>query len=288
MKLHVLGNGGPRPTRGGERFGTSLILECGAERIMVDCGPGTTYKMARMGLRPTQVNSVFFTHHHSDHIVDFPCFALLRFDLDPGDLPPLGVFGPPPTVELVDRLFGKRGAFLPDIVARREHPISHHGHVKRGGTLPRPGIKVEAHDLDSGMVVAGKGWKATAVRVPHVEPYLITLAYRFDTDGGSVVFLCDAADCPELRELARGADTLVTGMVPVNFKEGDSSHPIRGVSADLSEVVDIAVDSGISTVVLVHEAPHGEDVVAGLRRGYGGKGYDGSVLRCAELESVEL
>ena len=79
----------------GERYGCSCILEIGDDRIMVDCGPGTTYKMARMGMSPTQVNSVFLTHHHSDHIVDFPCFALLRFDLDPGDLPPLRIFGPP-------------------------------------------------------------------------------------------------------------------------------------------------------------------------------------------------
>ena len=204
MNLHILGNGGPRPSRMGEHYGCSCILEIGDDRIMVDCGPGTTYKMARMGMSPTQVNSVFLTHHHSDHIVDFPCFALLRFDLDPGDLPPLRVFGPSPTVEFVDRLFGKDGAFLSDVVARREHHISHHGHVGRGGTLPRPGMKVDVSDISSGAVVEGKGWKATAVQVPHVEPYLTELAYRIDTDSGSVLFLCDAADCPELRPLARG------------------------------------------------------------------------------------
>lgn len=288
MKLHILGNGGPRPSRKGERYGTSCILEFGEERIMVDCGPGTTYKMARMGILPTQVNSVFLTHHHSDHNVDFPCFALLRFDLDPGDLPPLKVFGPPPTVEFVDRLFGKEGAFLPDIVARREHPVSHHGHVERGGTLPRPGIKVDACDLDSGTVVEGKDWKATAVEVPHIGPYLTTLAYRIDTSEGSVLFVCDAADCHELRELAKGVDTFVTGLVTLNFKEGDASHPIHGVSADISEVVDIAVDGGIPRIILIHGSPLGDDVVEKLRRGYGGKGYDGLVVRPDELTTVEI
>ena len=157
MKLHILGNGGPRPTSRGERFGTACLLEFGEEWILVDCGPGTTYKMARMRMLPTRLNTVFLKHHHADHIVDFPCLALLRFDLDPGGLPPLRVYGPPPTVEFVDRLFGKTGAFYPDLVARQEHPVSHHGHVERGGTLPRPGIKVEARDLESGAVVRGKG-----------------------------------------------------------------------------------------------------------------------------------
>jgi len=71
MKIHILGNGGPRPSSKGERYGTSCILEVGEERIMIDCGPGTTYKMARMGMRPTQVNSLFFTHHHTDHKLDW-------------------------------------------------------------------------------------------------------------------------------------------------------------------------------------------------------------------------
>jgi len=275
----------------GERYGTSCILEFGEERIMVDCGPGTTYKMARMGMRPTQVNSVFLTHHHSDHIVDFPCFALLRFDLDPGDLPPLRVFGPPPTVEFVNRLFEKEGAFFPDIVARREHPVSHHGHVQREGTLPRPGMKVEASDLNSGAVVEGSGWKATAVQVPHVEPYLTTLAYRIDTDSGSVLFLCDAADCPELRQLARGVDTFVTGLSMCNFRENDehASGPIRGVSADISEVVDIATEAEISRLVIIHcGSPFSDDVVAKLRRGYDGNGYGGCILRPDELTTVEM
>ena len=291
MKLHILGNGGPRPSRMGERYGCSCILEIGDDRIMVDCGPGTTYKMARMGMSPAQVNSVFLTHHHSDHIVDFPCFALLRFDLDLGDLPPLRVFGPPPTVEFVDRLFGKDGAFLPDIVARREHHISHHGHVGRGGTLPRPGMKVDVSDIGTGAVVEGKGWKASAVQVPHVGPYLTELAYRIDTGSGSVLFLCDGADCPDLRALARGVDTFVTGLSMRNFKENDedASHPIRGVSADLSEVVDIANEAGISRVVVIHcGSPHSEEVVGRLRRGYRGNGYSGCIVCPDELTTVEI
>lgn len=272
----------------GEGYGTSCIVEFGHERIMVDCGPGTTYKMARMGMLPTQINTVFLTHHHSDHIVDFPCFALLRFDLDPGDLAPLKVYGPPPTVAFTDRLFGNSGAFRPDIVARQEHPVSHHGHVERGGTLPRPGIKVDAQDVVSGETIHGDGWIVTAVEVPHIEPYLMTLAYRMDTKEHSILFLCDAAECRELRELAKGVDTLVTGMVGHNLKGEDASHPIHGVSADASEIMDITADSGIGRVVLIHNSPSEAYSVAKLRQGYAGKAFQGFVVRPDEMTSLEL
>ena len=95
MRLHVLGGGCPQPTP--ERYGSSFILEVGADPVMVDCGPGTTCKMARMGIMPNQVGHVFLTHHHFDHNVDLPCLALTRWDLSKGAEPPLEVYGPPPT-----------------------------------------------------------------------------------------------------------------------------------------------------------------------------------------------
>jgi hypothetical protein len=74
LRLHVVGNGCPDPTP--EHYGSSFILEVGADYVMVDCGPATTYKMVRMGIPPRKVGHLFFTHHHFDHNVDFPCFAL--------------------------------------------------------------------------------------------------------------------------------------------------------------------------------------------------------------------
>ena len=76
MRLHILGSGCPQPTP--ERYGSAFVLEVGAGSVMVDCGPATTYKMARMALMPGQIVHLFLTHHHSDHNADLPCFALTR------------------------------------------------------------------------------------------------------------------------------------------------------------------------------------------------------------------
>ena len=73
-RVHVLGAGTPTPTP--ERFGSSFVAEVGGEKIMVDCGPAATHKLVQAGLWPTDIDYVFFTHHHFDHDVDFPCSLL--------------------------------------------------------------------------------------------------------------------------------------------------------------------------------------------------------------------
>ena len=108
-KLYMLGTGTPTPTP--ERFGTSFVLQIGEEFIMVDCGHATTYKLVRAGLKPTQIDHLFFTHHHSDHNADYPGFLMCRFDQSTGAENILHVRGPEPTSIMTLRLYGPRGVF---------------------------------------------------------------------------------------------------------------------------------------------------------------------------------
>jgi ribonuclease Z len=40
---------------------------CGAVRLQVDVGRGTTMRLSQVGVPVGQLNAVFFTHMHSDH-----------------------------------------------------------------------------------------------------------------------------------------------------------------------------------------------------------------------------
>ena len=82
LKLHVLGSGTPQPNK--ERWGSGFIVESKDEFIMFDCGPASTYKMIQMDLDPRMVNSLFFTHHHSDHDLDYPTFLMTRWETSLG------------------------------------------------------------------------------------------------------------------------------------------------------------------------------------------------------------
>ncbi len=73
-RVYILGAGTPTPTPA--RFGSSYVVQIGDEYLMFDCGPAATHKLVQAGLRPTQIDYLFFTHHHFDHDVDYPCFLL--------------------------------------------------------------------------------------------------------------------------------------------------------------------------------------------------------------------
>ena len=91
-KLYILGAGTPTPTP--YRFGSAYVLQLGNEKIMFDCGPATTHKLVKSGLWPTEIDHLFFTHHHFDHDIDYPCFLLCRWDQSIGKEKQLKVFGP--------------------------------------------------------------------------------------------------------------------------------------------------------------------------------------------------
>ena len=250
-RVIVLGSGTPTPSVA--RWGSSFLVQIGGEWLMFDCGPAATYKLYKAGHQVTQVDHLFFTHHHSDHDADYPCFLLTRFDMSIGKENELRVYGPPPTERLTERLLGEDvGAYWHDIVARTNHPLSLWAHQERGGTLPRRPPVIHARDVGPGTVATGDHWEITAARVEHVQPYLDSLAYRIDSDEGSIVFSGDTRPCKSLTDLATGADLLVMECIRLDqdmagTASGDAESSTFGAAQT-------AKDAGVKKLVLTHQA----------------------------------
>jgi hypothetical protein len=69
-KLVLLGTGaGPVPGRS-RRMTSNVILSNGAAYV-VDCGLGVTDQFASIGIPFGAVRSVFITHHHPDHNIEY-------------------------------------------------------------------------------------------------------------------------------------------------------------------------------------------------------------------------
>ncbi|MBI3967801.1 MAG: MBL fold metallo-hydrolase [Chloroflexi bacterium] len=207
MRVQLLGTGSPRPRL--DRAGTALIVDTGGETFLVDCGPGTTWRLLQANVSSLSIDRVFFTHHHFDHCADFGHFVLTRWDQGAGKVSPLEIYGPPGTVELTERLFGPNGVYDPDITARTQHPMSQQIYARRGGELPRQPPVLRPKNVPHGLVYEGKDWRITAGPASHAQPYLECYSYRIDGPDRSVVFTGDTGRCEGLAEFARGADTLI-------------------------------------------------------------------------------
>ena len=287
-RVYVLGAGGPRPTA--TRFGSSFVLETGGDQIMIDCGPATTHKLVKAGLWPTNVDFLFFTHHHFDHDIDYPCFLLCRWDQSIGKENQLQVYGPKLTEQITHRILDvDEGAFAHDWIARVSHPLSQSVHVNRGGVLPRKPPDVFAKDVGPGKVYSGKNWEVTAAPAEHVEPYLDSLAYRFDTPDGSIVFTGDTQPCDSVKALAKDADVMLC------MCSGDDQNLTKEAlgaydgCSGTTRAATMAQEAGVKMLVMVHIEPglseHGH-----MEKGIGDvkKLYDGELLFSHELMSFEV
>jgi len=286
-RVYVLGAGTPTPTA--QRFGTSYVLKLNNEQVMFDCGPAATDKLVKSGLFPTNITHLFFTHHHFDHDVDYPCFLLCRWDQSIGVEKELQVFGPTLTEQLTHRILDeKEGAFAHDWIARVNHPGSKRVYELRGGSPPRKPPSVQSRDISPGKVFSGSDWEVHADTAEHVEPWLDSLAYRVETESGSIVFTGDTRRCESVTNLARDADVMIVSCWDDQERMDRREDGLTGICGT-TDAARLAQDAGVKKLVLAHIGPelaqHG-DMEKGIRDIK--KIYDGEIVFAEELMSFPM
>lgn len=284
-KLIVLGSGGPIPNA--DRFGTSHVVQSGGINFLFDCGPATTYKLAKFNLSSLDFDHLFISHHHFDHVADLPAFLLTRWDHSIGTESLLEVFGPENTELMIDRLIGEKGALAFDWKARVNHPLSQQMHQLRGGNLPRPKPFFDVHDVSTGVIVEGDGFKVTSQRIEHVQPHLEANAYRLDTDEISIVFTGDARPCDHIVELSKGADVLVS--MCGNFQSELERKGVESGQIGSLAAAEMAAEAGVGQLVMVHMGPDISSQQGRVRAVQEMSGiYSGNIIVSDELTSYDL
>ena len=74
--------GGPQAFNGLAGPGTLVRYgddrnNCGEVKLQFDAGRGTTMRLSQLGVGPSQLNAIFFTHMHNDHSEGFADLAQL-------------------------------------------------------------------------------------------------------------------------------------------------------------------------------------------------------------------
>jgi len=191
LKVTLLGTGTPEPRM--DRFGPSILVEAGEKKLLFDCGRGAAQRIEQIRIPFNQIDALFLTHLHSDHVVGIPDLWLTGWAR--GRKVPLEVWGPAGTKEMVTHL---KDAFQFDIQIRQQDD-----------KLPALGVDIRVKDIEQGVVYDSGGIKVTAFTVDH-GPVKPAFGYRIDFAGHSVVLSGDTRYSENLIRFSQGTDVLVS------------------------------------------------------------------------------
>lgn len=249
LRLVLLGTGNPAPRA--HRAGQSIAVLSDEAGAIFDLGPGSAMNLFASSIDPLEIDQLFFTHHHFDHMADFGHFVMARWDQGAGAGDALAVYGPPPLRRIADLLFAPEGVYGPDLQARTRHPLSQRIHQLRGGPMPRTLPVLDVNELEEGEVVTTDRWTVTTGPARHVQPYLSSLSYRIRTPSASVVISGDTRPLPSLADFARGADVLVH--MAMDLQDDIDAWPEIATSCTgAAGAARIAAQANVKRLVLVH------------------------------------
>jgi len=233
MKLTVLGSGSPEAYE--RRASSGNLLEIGADRILFDCGGGVVDNLLRSGRMPRDITHLFFTHYHSDHMMDYA--RLVHAAWDEG-APPLKVFGPAPLAKINEAYFGRDGVMSFDLRARTELPQSQQVWT----------------EIEPGFTYQGNGWQLTSAQATHAQPVLECLGFAVEADGRKFVYSGDTGLNPQITALCQDADFLLHWCYRGS---GEALHPaLIEFCPDPGEVADMAQAAGVKRLYLTHFRVH--------------------------------
>ena len=196
LDVTLLGTGDPVPRV--DRFGPSILVEAGPYRLLFDAGRGASQRMTQLEISLGDIDAVFITHFHSDHLSGLPDVWLTGWLPPPFGrrVEPLRMIGPEGLSDILD---GLRQAFDPDIQIRLVDE-----------QLPLQGIEFDVSEFSAdGVVFDEEGVTVTAFAVDHGQYIKPSYGYRVDYAGRSVVMSGDTRFDENLIEAAQGTDVVI-------------------------------------------------------------------------------
>ena len=283
MKVILLGTGGPKPDS--NRQGPSLAVQVDSTYLLFDAGRGAATQLVRAGISVRDLNTVFITHHHFDHIGNLGDIILSSWNLRRKT--PLSIYGPEGTEAIVNSLLNE--VYKGDIAFRlKEAELS-------GVALADPRKIVNTKDVNPGLVFADKRVKVFCEFVQHGHGLGIPqedwkcLAYRIEAKDKSVTISGDAVDCSGLDSLAKNTDGLVMccylSKKELANREGDliSKH----ILACTPHVGKIASRAKAKKLILTHIREKNDDlmkeVVDEIK-----VDYDGEIIAGKDLMEIRV
>ena len=265
LDIVFLGTAGSMPTA--QRAPAALLVRRGGDRLLFDCAEGTQRQLLRSSVGLPELEDVFVTHFHADHVLGLPGM-FKSFSLRGREVP-LTVYGPRGLVELLGSLKRVVGKLTYELKLVELEP---------GDVLQRDGYRLATFGVAHG--VSAVGWSlieatrpgrfdvegADALGVPNgpqrgalqrgesvtladgrtVAPQEVLGAPRA---GRKLVITGDTAPCEEIVEAAWEADVLVT---EATFSEEERERAEETRHQTATQAADVARRANVTLLALTH------------------------------------
>ena len=264
MEVILLGTGTPRPSF--ERFGSATLVKAGGQNFLFDVGRGATIRLQQAGISPNQIDKVFLTHLHSDHISGLDDLWITGWVWQRQDL--LNVYGPVGTHQLVE---GLRDAYAADISYR----VANVGHDDEKA-------KIDSIEIKPGVIYENEGVTINAFLVEHA-PVKPAYGYRIKFGNRVVVISGDTTYSENLIKYAEQADVLIheiTAADPVLLKRNKRLSRIVAYHTNPNQMAKVLNKSKPKMAILNHVLLFGvpeSQVISEVKQQYSGEvvmGYD--------------
>jgi len=250
-----------------QRAPAALLVRRGGDKLLFDCAEGTQRQLLRSSVGLVDLEDVFLTHFHADHVLGLPGM-LKTFALRGRELP-LTVHGPRGLVELLrslKRVIGKLSydvrlvELVPgDVLERDEYRLATfgvtHGVSALGWSLieaSRPG-RFDVGEADALGVPNGpergalqRGESVTLADGRTITPDLVVGPAR---PGRKLVITGDTAPSAEIVEAAWGADVLVT---EATFSDEERERAAETLHQTATQAAEVARQAEIGLLALTH------------------------------------
>lgn len=219
IEIIVIGAGTGVPVKGYSPAG--IFIRLGEFSALLDIGPGTLSRLPLYAIDAFELENIFITHLHPDHVLDLAMFIQMsNYSMDRRREIPIDIYGCEGFSEFFDELM----KLFPDI--------------------EKPTFDVRIHEMVSGDLEKD-GVIISSVLSGHTQN---SIAFRLGFKSGSLVYTGDCVKTEELMEFCKGATILISECsYPDNWQTNDhmNAHSL-GV---------LASSANVKQLMVVHQYP---------------------------------
>ena len=191
IKVTILGSGTPRVNI--DRFSQSILIEHKNDKFLFDAGRGALLRLNQSRILPNEIENIFFTHLHSDHILGFSDILMTGWVYHRQK--PLNIFGPPGTINFVDSTIK---SFEEDIKVRSLPPES----------LNVENLKSNIEIIYDGYTYKKNGLTIETFAVKH-EPFTYAFGFKIFNSKYCMVISGDTTYSEQVIEKTKNCDLLI-------------------------------------------------------------------------------